>query len=40
MKRNELIEVLNTVFQIVEMDILIKEYEDRMKEKDESGQCD
>lgn len=40
MKRNELIEVLRTVFQIVEMDILIKEYEDRMKEKDESGQCD
>lgn len=40
MKRNELIEVLHTVFQIVEIDILIKEYEDRMKEKDESGQCD
>ena len=40
MKRNELIEVLRTVFQVLEMDILIKEYEDRMKEKDESGQCD
>ncbi len=40
MKREQIVDLLHTVFQIVELDVLLKEYEDRMKEKDESGQCD
>ena len=40
MKKNQIIDLLNTAFQILELDILIKECEEKMKKRDESGQCD
>lgn len=36
---NEKIECLHLVFQIFELDMLIKEYEKRMEEKDGPGEC-
>ena len=38
MTRNDLIETLHIVFQIIQLDLLIKEYEDKMKIQDGPGQ--
>lgn len=39
MDLNEKIECLNLVFQIFGLDLLIKEYEQRMEQKDGPGEC-
>lgn len=40
MKRNEIVEILNVVFQICELELLIKEYDDKMKIQDNGpGEC-
>lgn len=39
MIRTDLTKIIYVVFQICDLEMLIKEYEDRMKEQNEPGQC-
>lgn len=40
MTQREILDVLHTVFEFLELDLQIEEYEKELLEENESGQCD
>lgn len=40
MTKREILDLLHTVFEILELDLQIEEYEKELLEEDESRQCD